>query len=277
MKRFRPTARLRLSLLLLGTGMLLAPVAGAQEAGAPDTAETPETIWTFLSGKYDADGDGVVSREEYTRPDDTFARLDKNGASALDESDFSVDDRPGGGMPSGRMGEMILQRYFDQVEDGGLARTEVQTAHASFDSNADGRIARAEFEKQVEARNSSPDDGDDRMGGMMGSMRFDRFSSLLEVADANDDLNLSLEELLAWFDKVDSDGNGIWTRGGGMGSRDPAPEDGAEQLPVEDTAPAAEGKLAPDFELQPPHDGKPVKLSSFVDDRPVALIFGSYT
>jgi hypothetical protein len=41
--------------------------------------------------------------------------------------------------------------------------------------------------------------------------------------------------------------------------------------------PAAERERAPDFTLPREGEGMPVRLSSFADKRPVALIFGSYT
>jgi hypothetical protein len=37
------------------------------------------------------------------------------------------------------------------------------------------------------------------------------------------------------------------------------------------------GDLAPDFELRDSGGGNPVRLSSFRGDRPVALVFGSFT
>ena len=40
---------------------------------------------------------------------------------------------------------------------------------------------------------------------------------------------------------------------------------------------ALEGRRAPDFTLSSPDGGETVTLSSFAGDRPVALIFGSYT
>lgn len=43
------------------------------------------------------------------------------------------------------------------------------------------------------------------------------------------------------------------------------------------TAKVAEGDLAPNFELPQIDGGAPVRLSSLVAERPVALIFGSYT
>ena len=43
------------------------------------------------------------------------------------------------------------------------------------------------------------------------------------------------------------------------------------------TAKVAEGDVAPDFELPRPDGNGTVRLSSLLDDRPVALVFGSYT
>jgi peroxiredoxin len=39
----------------------------------------------------------------------------------------------------------------------------------------------------------------------------------------------------------------------------------------------ATGDLAPDFELPGVDDRSTVRLSSLLDERPVALVFGSYT
>jgi len=37
------------------------------------------------------------------------------------------------------------------------------------------------------------------------------------------------------------------------------------------------GDLAPDFELRDAHGQKPIRLSDFRNEKPVALIFGSFT
>jgi hypothetical protein len=37
------------------------------------------------------------------------------------------------------------------------------------------------------------------------------------------------------------------------------------------------GDVAPDFELRDVHGGKPVRLSQFRGQKPVALVFGSFT
>ena len=39
----------------------------------------------------------------------------------------------------------------------------------------------------------------------------------------------------------------------------------------------AQGEWAPDFALQPPDGGDTFRLSDYRGDRPVALVFGSYT
>jgi hypothetical protein len=49
-----------------------------------------------------------------------------------------------------------------------------------------------------------------------------------------------------------------------------------ERRPIEEQAPKV-GDPAPDFALAPLGGGEPVRLSRFRGDRPVALIFGSYT
>jgi hypothetical protein len=43
------------------------------------------------------------------------------------------------------------------------------------------------------------------------------------------------------------------------------------------TPKVATGELAPDFELPSVDDRNTVRLSSLLDERPVALVFGSYT
>lgn len=44
-----------------------------------------------------------------------------------------------------------------------------------------------------------------------------------------------------------------------------------------DTNAPKEGDLAPDFELYDTHNEQSVRLSDFRGEKPVALIFGSYT
>lgn len=108
----------------------------------------------------------------------------------------------------------------------------------------------------------------------------DAFAKLLQQYDKNGDGKIQKAEYPraeAGFTNLDRDGNGTieagdFTAPPQRGNRPAAPMGGkAERLPQP-------GDLAPDFELPMlgMKDTK-VKLSSLRGDRPVALIFGSYT
>ncbi|MFK7738687.1 MAG: hypothetical protein AB8H80_00080 [Planctomycetota bacterium] len=60
--------------------------------------ESGEAAWKFLSGKYDADKDGKLTKEEYGRDEATFARLDRDGDGVVTAADWQVE------APRGRRG-----------------------------------------------------------------------------------------------------------------------------------------------------------------------------
>lgn len=68
----------------------------------------PVTSWEYLAGKYDADGDGQISREEYSRDDAHWQRLDKNGDGVVVEEELAGEGprqrRGGRGGRGGRIG-----------------------------------------------------------------------------------------------------------------------------------------------------------------------------
>ena len=117
---------------------------------------------------------------------------------------------------------------------------------------------------------------------MLGSA--DPFDALCAAADRNRDDKLGLGELVALHREGDRDGDGALSlasirptegrpgRGPGADAGRRAGAEGEEGYdgPVE-------GSEAPDFTLRPPGGGDPVTLSSFKGDKPVALVFGSYT
>ena len=51
-----------------------------------DAAGEHETIWSYLSERYDANGDGQITREEHGR--DNFDSVDRNGDGVIAEADF---------------------------------------------------------------------------------------------------------------------------------------------------------------------------------------------
>jgi hypothetical protein len=74
--------------------------------------------WPWLAARLDADGDGRVTREEFTGPDELFDRLDRDGDGVLTAADFDWSPKPpaaskgaksGGGMPPP---ELLLRALF---------------------------------------------------------------------------------------------------------------------------------------------------------------------
>jgi hypothetical protein len=74
--------------------LLLATSSLAQEGPAQDQEkdkpleETSRSSWEFLSEKYDKDGDGKVSADEYDRGKKTFDRLDADGDGFITSEDL---------------------------------------------------------------------------------------------------------------------------------------------------------------------------------------------
>ena len=63
--------------------------APAPTAEAAPLAESPtDSVWTYLSTKYDADQDGTVTADEYKREGGNFGRLDSDQDGVLTAADF---------------------------------------------------------------------------------------------------------------------------------------------------------------------------------------------
>jgi len=82
------------------------PVEGegrpAGPVGPRPTNERPASAWEFYRERYDGDGDGSVSRTEYTRSEDGFRNLDANGDGVMSAEDFGSrwDDSPRVSVPN---------------------------------------------------------------------------------------------------------------------------------------------------------------------------------
>jgi len=86
-----------------GAAEILASGAAPPSTGepSPDSArEAPESAWKYYRERYDANGDGSITRAEYTRSENGFANLDANGDSVVSQADFAKRwegvRRPGG-------------------------------------------------------------------------------------------------------------------------------------------------------------------------------------
>ena len=246
-------------------------------AVAPMDAQQMDSAWEYVSGKYDANGDGQVVEAEYDRDSGRFDRLDRNSDGVITAADYARGGGGRGGMGGMRTQQLIAQ-YFQIDEDNDeLALEELEQAIVSYDANNDGYLERDEFESQAEARRIVPSEQMERMM-RMALQGMDPWDALIEGTDSDGDGHVTGSELVAFFKERD-DGDGVWSlnrgRGGrGGGARGGGARGGAGSRAMSG---APEGEMAPDFTLAPPHGSEPVSLSSFRGNLPVALIFGSYT
>ncbi len=253
--------------------VLLFIFCGAVNGGTPGPDEEkkagrePETVWKYLQAKYDADKDGRITYEEYGRGRELFGRLDRDDDEAITENDFTPRARKRAGRAAMRirMSIMTIGRYLQADENReDLTQEELMKSLALYDRNKDSIVSREEFDRESRTRGAVP------------RPDMNRYTNLLETMDKNKDGCLQCDEVVTFFRDQDSNCDGVWTleetrtrsrgRGGAAGS------DAAK-----DDSPSAVGKRAPDFELESLEDGTQVKLSSYAGQKPVALIFGSYT
>lgn len=119
-------------LILAGAALLAAPAAFAQSQGDG---------MKLLTGA-DANGDGVVTRDEYARARAAnFARLDRNKDGAISKADFK---RLARFKPDAARRLDALIAAMDTNQDGTATRAEFEAAPMPLfdraDANGDGRI-----------------------------------------------------------------------------------------------------------------------------------------
>jgi hypothetical protein len=178
-----------------------------------------------------------------------------------------IGQRPRGGGGRGMDVDRMMSRY-DTNADGKLTKVEVGSERmwrrmASADKDEDGFLSRKELEAMGGGRGRSSeaawkflaDKYDADKDGVVSAAEYTRDASTFTRLDRNKDGVLTAED---WA------GDERRGRGGGASRpRSKAPE---------------WGQMAPDFELTFVRDAKQkAKLSSYIGDKPVALIFGSCT
>ena len=237
-----------------------------QVAAPMELDDSVDSSWVYLAKKYDVDGDGRISEQEYQREGGRFDRLDRNDDGVVTAADFERTPGRREGMMRGMRAQRLVAVYFQIDEPGSLALDELGQAVAAYDDNGDGLIGEAEFAAHAEERKVEPPGGDSRM--MKMAMRdVEPWAALVVAIDTDQDGRIAAVEFVAFFKDRD-DGDLVWSldrsrRRGGASSR-----------PM--SGPSA-GEPAPDFALRPANGGPTVTLSSFRKNLPVALIFGSYT
>ena len=258
-----------LPLTLAVTGFLVGCQAAPPASGSVAIANEADSVLGYLLAKYDANGDGSVVAAEYDRDADRFARLDRDSNGRIDAADFESEEEDGERM-SGMRAQLVVASYFQGDDNPELLhRAELTGSITSYDEDGNGQLTAAEFEASAAERANALEDIPPMMRRMLGDSG--PWSHLVRAIDSDADSELSQAELLAFFDGRDSDSNGVWE----LGMPEPPGINGTREP---ESGPRV-GSVAPDFELPLLHDesGRKVRLSSFRNEKPVALIFGSYT
>ncbi|MCP4656380.1 MAG: hypothetical protein GY856_13285 [bacterium] len=153
-------------------------------------------MWEHVSGRFDENQDGQVTRDEFERGQDRFAQLDRNADGVLTEDDFQ------GG--AGRHGGMIA-RLADADRNREVTPDEWQELIAAIDPDGDGVITDEELAAFFESRRpaDAPPPAHDRkppMGGRLdrnedGVLGTDDLNEIFAELDTNGDQTLQSDEL----------------------------------------------------------------------------------
>ncbi len=264
----RVKSRLRPGQWVAGLALLVASCQTTRNIEVPggDGKEAMrDPVFGYLTDRYDANEDGRISRAEYSRTGVDFSRLDRNEDGQLTDSDFArIGRRMRVLSPSEERRQhavYLLGWYFqDDGVPSRLVAVELERAFAAYDADQTGRVGRTEFEKVNEQRALYGLRPGGKQFGLLEVETTDPWERILRGVDQNDDGFLTLSELNDFHRINEAAGN--W-------SFDPENHD-AE-------AGSLTGARAPDFTLQTVDGSRRVTLSDFAGDRPVALIFGSWT
>lgn len=253
----------------LGLALLLAscqtPTSNSPIADSNRKTPPTDPVFEYLSDRYDSNGDREITREEYDRTDGDFARLDRNEDGLLTNSDFAKSGRRVRVLsPSEerrRHGISLLGWYFQSDDDPAkLTADELSNAFLIYDANQNGRVGRTEFEGISEHRTLYGLRPGGKSFGLLEVETTDPWERILRGVDRNDDGFLTSTELIDFH--IANETTDAWVFDAATGDAPVGP---------------LVGNPAPDFTLPTVDGSRRVTLSEFAGDRPVALIFGSWT
>lgn len=192
--------------------------------------------------RHDANGDGVVSAQEFPGPKDRFAEIDTNGDGVISRAEVEAFQPPRDGRRGERGEGDERGRWGHGRGPGGFGGPDAGRMIERHDANGDGKVSLEEFQGRNKERFAEMDvngDGyitEDEVRSEMGTMR-GRWQgrgergpgAMIERHDANEDGKVSAEEFpgpAERFSELDKDGDGFITqdeadqgpiRGGGEG------------------------------------------------------------
>lgn len=257
---------LMLSRLLPAVVCLSALSACGGRGASPAAHESAEaSVFAYLLERYDRDGSGEITPEEYEPGEVAFRRLDRKSDGKLTPADFAPRGRrvPALSPQEGRRLRTLfsLCRFLQDDEDPlVLTWSEIENAFSAYDRNGDERVGRTEFEGIMDERAALGRAPAGRRSGLLEVETTDPWEALLGGLDG--DLNgfMTPVELESFF-RAQTASDRLRFR--------------AEELALPERT--LIGRKAPDFTLPRAEGIGTVTLSRFAGSKPVALIFGSYT
>lgn len=168
--------------------LVLAAALAAPAAAQPPWAQ-PEDPWTRLSAELDADGDGVVTRQEFDQGTSRFPHLDADGDGVLTAADFTEE------VFQARHAAAIAVRPADADHDHTVTAEEWQARLAAVDPDGDGVIDPADLAPS-------------HRRGPRGPRGEDSEERLIELLDRDGSGAIEISDLEAIFADLDADGDG---------------------------------------------------------------------
>lgn len=191
-------------------GVIVVMAAAGDDPAAPKRQMTAEQRWQKMLEKWDANGDGTLSKDECQGAEKLFERMDGNGDGVITQDEVRAAQAGQG--QGGRMGQAGFEQRWKWMLQ-------------NWDANNDEQISQDEFKGPEAAFGRLDGDGDgvltmqeaqQAMGRLQGQ-RADpaqRWQRMLQNWDANGDGQLSREEFKGAdraFQFLDADGDGIIT------------------------------------------------------------------
>lgn len=189
----------------IGGGLVVWIFSGLLATAILAEGEKPEGgMWQHFSQRFDENGDGSVSREEFDRATDRFSQLDQNGDGTLTADDFAGMAAFGKAARGERKPGGFFVRLADENRDRELTRAEWDAFLNRVDGDSDAVITADELAAIApEPRRVRRHPGLGRGQGEHAEQR------LGELFDSNENGLVEIAEIAGIFDDLDADGNGI--------------------------------------------------------------------
>ncbi len=249
---------MRTLMICAGAGLLLAASLDAQRRPGMGnrggrSMNDPDAVWGLLVKTHDKNKDGKITAEEYNRGEEKFNTYDADANGILTKSDLMPLSR-GATTAKGVAGRA------DMDGDGKVSQDEWDDFISETDANGDATLSSEEISK-VFSRGGR---GQNQRGGGRRGM--------LGMFDSDGDGEITFEEMSALFAEIDRNKDGL------LADRELPTQRNRDRAAPRRPQPPKAGELAPDWELPSAQNPEEmIRLSSFKDDKPVALIFGSHT